>query len=101
MKSITRIAVVTVWLFTSVARCRPADISDAASIDNDLEAATCDSDPTWTARNFLKEDCYVSVLDMFLQDYRLHAQTKFEFYSSLYPAPAGSNRIRTPKRYTT
>ncbi|KAL8659837.1 MAG: hypothetical protein Q9202_006936 [Teloschistes flavicans] len=101
MKSITRIAVVTVWLFTSVARCRPADISGAASIDNGLEAATCDSDPTWTARNFLKEDCYVSVLDMFLEDYRLHPQTKFEFYSSLYPAPAGSNRIRTPKRYTT
>ncbi|KAL9579429.1 MAG: hypothetical protein Q9212_005118 [Teloschistes hypoglaucus] len=38
---------------------------------------------------------------MFLQDYRLHPQAKFEFYSSLYPAPTSSNRIRTPRRYTT
>ncbi|KAL8686615.1 MAG: hypothetical protein Q9218_006985 [Villophora microphyllina] len=70
-------------------------------MNSNLDAATCDSNPTWIARNFLKEDCYVSVLDMFLQDYRPHPKSKFEFYSSLYPAPAGSDRIQTPKRYTT
>ncbi|KAI4091267.1 MAG: hypothetical protein L6R37_007770 [Teloschistes peruensis] len=101
MKSITRIAVVVSWLFTNVANCRPADTLGPVSINHDLDAATCDSNPSWTARSFLKEDCYVSVLDMFLQDYRLHPQTKFEFYSSLYPAPTGSNRIQTPKRYMT
>ncbi|KAL8762446.1 MAG: hypothetical protein Q9194_007545, partial [Teloschistes cf. exilis] len=101
MNSFTRIAVVALWLCTSVANCRPAGSLGPISINHDLDAATCDSNPSWTARSFLKEDCYVSVLDMFLQDYRLHPQTKFEFYSSLYPAPTGSNRIQTPKRYTT
>ncbi|KAI4198498.1 MAG: hypothetical protein LQ350_005227 [Teloschistes chrysophthalmus] len=101
MKSITWIAVVASWLFISVANCRPADTSGPTAISSDLDAATCDSNPSWTARSFLKEDCYVSVLDMFLQDYRLHPQTKFEFYSSFFPAPTGSNRVQTPKRYTT
>ncbi|KAI4135349.1 MAG: hypothetical protein LQ341_005894, partial [Variospora aurantia] len=55
----------------------------------------------WSAANFLKEDCYNSVLDVFLQDYRPHAKAKFNFYSSIIPPPPGSNRIQTPRRYTT
>ncbi|KAL9594422.1 MAG: hypothetical protein Q9219_007038 [cf. Caloplaca sp. 3 TL-2023] len=61
---------------------------------------TCDSRPEWTATNFLKEDCYKSVQDMFLQDYRFHMKSKFNFYSGLFPPPEGSNMVRTPRRYT-
>ncbi|CAL8574078.1 hypothetical protein XPA_000051 [Xanthoria parietina] len=89
-------------VFTGFASCRPSKpLTIPGTLDTNLGVADCDSKPDWTARNFLKEDCYVSVLDMFLQDYRSHPQAKFEFYSSLYPAPPGSNRLQTPKRYTT
>ncbi|KAI4270687.1 MAG: hypothetical protein L6R38_007052 [Xanthoria sp. 2 TBL-2021] len=89
-------------VFTRFARSRPSQsLATPGTLDPNLEVADCDSKPDWTARNFLKEDCYVSVLDMFLQDYRPHPQAKFDFYSSFYPAPPGSNRLQTPKRYTT
>lgn len=89
-------------VFTGFASSRPAKpLTTPGTLEANLGVSDCDSNPDWTARNFLKEDCYVSVLDMFLQDYRSHPQAKFEFYSSLYPAPPGSNRLQTPKRYTT
>lgn len=95
-------AIVAGCVFTGFASCRPSKpLTIPGTLDTNLGVADCDSKPDWTARNFLKEDCYVSVLDMFLQDYRSHPQAKFEFYSSLYPAPPGSNRLQTPKRYTT
>ncbi|KAL8731702.1 MAG: hypothetical protein Q9181_004213 [Wetmoreana brouardii] len=98
----TLIPLLASWLLTGFANCRPAETASIPTISQgDLNDATCNSDPTWTAKSFLKEDCYVSVLDMFLQDYRPHPQLKFEFYSSLYPPPPESNKIQTPKRYTT
>lgn len=69
--------------------------------DGMLGAPICDSRPDWSAANFLKEDCYNSVLDVFLQDYRPHPKAKFHFYSSIIPPPPGSNRVQTPRRYTT
>lgn len=90
-------------VFTGFASCRPSKRLTIipGTLEPSLGVADCDSNPDWTARNFVKEDCYVSVLDMFLQDYRSHPQAQFEFYSNLYPAPLGSNRLQTPKRYTT
>ncbi|KAL8961496.1 MAG: hypothetical protein Q9193_001955 [Seirophora villosa] len=66
-----------------------------------LRAATCDSRSDWSAKNFVKEDCYNSVLNVFLQDYRPNPKAKFNFYSSTLPPPPGSNMIQTPRRYTT
>lgn len=90
------------WVFATTASCRPAqpEVPSVDSVGN-LEAANCDSKPDWSASTFLKEDCYASVLDVFLQDYRPHPQSKFNFYSSLFPPPLGSNMMQTPRRYTT
>ncbi|KAI4087386.1 MAG: hypothetical protein LQ344_006824 [Seirophora lacunosa] len=66
-----------------------------------LRAATCDSRSDWSANNFVKEDCYNSVLNVFLQDYRPNPKAKFNFYSGTLPPPPGSNMIQTPRRYTT
>ncbi|KAL9012016.1 MAG: hypothetical protein Q9173_003187 [Seirophora scorigena] len=69
--------------------------------DSMLRDVTCDSRSDWSANNFLKEDCYNSVLNVFLQDYRPNAKAIFDFYSSPFPPPPGSNMIQTPRRYTT
>ncbi|KAL8883981.1 MAG: hypothetical protein Q9215_007878, partial [Flavoplaca cf. flavocitrina] len=90
------------YLLIPNALSRPSQTStNHNSQTQDLSVPNCDSKPTWTAPNFLKEDCYVSVLSMFLQDYRPHPKTPFDFYSSFYPAPPLSNRLQTPRRYTT
>lgn len=99
---ITCCSALVLWCFATAAICRPAQpqILPLGSGVH-LDAGTCDSKPDWSASNFLREDCYNSVLDVFLQDYRPHPQAKFNFYSGLYPPPPGSNKIQTPRRYTT
>lgn len=89
-------ALLAVCFLATTARCRPTQPQDLS-----LDSATCDSRSDWTASNFLKEDCFKSVLDVYLQDYRPHPQSKFKFYASLFPPPPGSNMIQTPRRYTT
>lgn len=66
-----------------------------------LKAANCDSKSDWSAPNFLKEDCFKSVQDIFLHDYRPYPKMKFNFYSGIFPPPPGSNMVQTPRRYTT
>ncbi|KAL8805559.1 MAG: hypothetical protein Q9223_001337 [Gallowayella weberi] len=89
-------------MLTDIAQCRPAQsLETTGGSGGALKVTNCDSNADWSARNFLKEDCYVSVLDMFLQDYRPHPQTEFDFYSGLLPPSPTSNRIQTPRRYTT
>ncbi|KAL8989813.1 MAG: hypothetical protein Q9177_001383 [Variospora cf. flavescens] len=97
-------SVLAVLVLALATNCHPAEAVPRFSRfmpDSMLRASTCDSRPDWSAANFLKEDCYNSVLDVFLQDYRPHAKAKFNFYSSIIPPPPGSNRIQTPRRYTT
>lgn len=95
-------AALAVWFFATAAKCHPAQppATPLGLVDN-YNTANCDSKPDWSASSFVKEDCYNSVLDVFLQDYRPHPKAKFNFYTGLYPPPPGSNMIQTPKRYTT
>ncbi|KAL8846385.1 MAG: hypothetical protein Q9221_008527 [Calogaya cf. arnoldii] len=85
-------------ILTRFARCRPSQsFTTPGTLEPKLGVANCDSKPDWTARNFLKEDCYVSVLDMFLQDYRPHPHAKFDFYSNFYPAPPVVKPLHGPR----
>ncbi|KAL8721137.1 MAG: hypothetical protein Q9225_002120 [Loekoesia sp. 1 TL-2023] len=61
----------------------------------------CVDSDSWRAANFVKEDCYVAVQELYKWDYRFHPDHVFTFFSSGSSSRHTSLAIQTPKRYTT
>ncbi|KAL8825858.1 MAG: hypothetical protein Q9170_007628 [Blastenia crenularia] len=53
---------------------------------------------TWTAADFLKEDCYVAVQDLYKWDFRWRPDEAFTFFSGSSSRHTAMT-IQTPKRY--
>lgn len=59
----------------------------------------CVGSESWLAPNFVKEDCYVAVQNLYKYDYRFHPNEVFTFFSGGFAPIHRSMMVQTPRRY--
>ncbi|KAL8878785.1 MAG: hypothetical protein Q9192_008369 [Flavoplaca navasiana] len=59
----------------------------------------CIASESWLSPNFIKEDCYVAVQNLYKDDFRFHPDEVFTFFSGGFAPIHRSMMVQTPRRY--
>ncbi|KAI4125483.1 MAG: hypothetical protein LQ338_004209 [Usnochroma carphineum] len=92
-----RLLVTVLFGFQLVVAIPTADLTANPSSLRMSRVECVDSDE-WKAPNFVKEDCYVAVQDLYRWDVRFRPDLIVTFFSSSHSRPAVLS-VQTPKRY--
>lgn len=71
---------------------RPLNVTTAPRVQ-------CVGSESWLAPDFVKEDCYVAVQNLYKYDYRFHPNEVFTFFSGGFAPIHRTMMVQTPRRY--